>query len=131
MAKKFKPPKTLGACADMLLALREEKAVAQREVDKLDEKMRAVEQKLIDELPADDAEGVVGKTAKAVILRKTVPTVEAEAWPKVWAYIFKHKATELMQKRINSKAVEERWEAGQTIPGVTKFNVKKVSITKR
>lgn len=129
--KKPKLPATLGACADLLYQIRLDKAKAQKVVDDLQAHARALEEHLISKLSVDDAEGVVGKVAKVVILPEVHPTVEADKWSLVYDYIRKHKAFELLQKRLNTKAVKERWEAGKAIPGVTKFHDKKVSLTKR
>lgn len=131
MAKKTPSiPKTPGACADKLMELREAKAAAQKIVDGIDAQMTAIEEHLINTLPADDAEGIIGKVAKAIITKKTIPTVAGEDWDKVYKYIAKHDAFDMLQRRLNTKAVNDRWEAGEKIPGVTTFVKKSVSITK-
>jgi hypothetical protein len=153
-AKTFKVPETLGACADLILRLRVTKSALQAEVDKVDAQISAVEQNLINKLPADDADGVVGRLAKAVIQSKTIPTVEEDGWPKVYAFILESAIAEgmkkgvrnaqmlartvaekanfdLLQRRLNTRAVTDRWEAKEAVPGVTKFIKKTVSVTKR
>jgi hypothetical protein len=152
MTKKTGIPKTPGACADRMYALKLDKSKAQKVVDDIAAEQAAIEEHLIKTLPADDAEGVIGKVAKAVIQSKTIPVVDAEdGWRKVYAailvealakapklppaklaaYLAEHAAWDLLTKRLNTKAVGDRWEAGETIPGLTRFVKKSVSLTKR
>jgi hypothetical protein len=151
---EFKVPATNGGCADTILRLRLARGALQAEVAALDAQIAACETQLINTLPADDAEGVVGKLAKAVIVSKTVPTVEAADWPKVYAFMLEDALAEaikkgvvsapklacvlaekgsfdLLQRRINNKAVTERWDANVAIPGIGQFVKKTVSVTKR
>lgn len=129
MSKEIKLPKTLGACVDRLFAIRAERSKLSAVDTKLDEERKAIEQRLIDELPASSAEGITGKLARATIVSKRVGTVSD--WTKLQAYIKKTGAFELLSKRLSQEAVTERWEAKKQVPGVEGITVKKVSITKR
>jgi hypothetical protein len=40
------------------------------------------------------------------------------------------KAYELLQKRLSATAIQERWDAGEKIPGVEVFTTVGVSLTK-
>lgn len=124
-----KLPDTLGACADRMREIEEVVRRKQKPIDALWAEWSAIEAKLIKELPSSDAEGVLGKKARAVIDTQTIPT--AEDWDQIWDYVQKKKAFELVQKRLNTKSVGERWEHGEAIPGVGKFVKKSVKITKR
>lgn len=125
---KFKIPKTVGACADLLLDLRSEKAIQQKKVDEIDEKIKALQAHLIETLPKSDQTGAVGKVAKALVKVVQEPTVKD--WDAFYAHIAKTKSWDLLQRRIASPAVKERWEAGKQVPGVETFPVVKVSVTK-
>jgi hypothetical protein len=129
VSKEIKLPKTLGACVDRLFAIRAERSKLSAVDTKLDEERKAIEQRLIDELPASSAEGITGKLARATIVSKRVGTVSD--WTKLQAYIKKTGAFELLSKRLSQEAVTERWEAKKQVPGVEGITVKKVSITKR
>ena len=129
MSKEIKLPKTLGACVDRLFAIRAERSKLSAVDTKLDEERKAIEQRLIDELPASSAEGITGKLARATIVSKRVGTVSD--WTKLQAYIKRTGAFELLSKRLSQEAVTERWEAKQQVPGVEGITVKKVSLTKR
>lgn len=126
-AKEPKLPKSLGACADLLYKTREERLKLQREVDRLEKKESALENHFIEEL-SKDSTGVAGRVARVQINSKPVPVVED--WSKFYTYIKKNNAFELLQRRLSAKAVEERWEDKKQVPGVGRFNAKKVSCTK-
>lgn len=121
-------PATLGACADRLHEIKALRAELKKQDDVLDRERKDIEAKLIDELPKSDAQGVVGHVARAKIITQTTATVKD--WPKLWAHISRTKSWDLLQKRIASSAVKERWEAGKQVPGVDTFKVVKVSLTK-
>jgi hypothetical protein len=83
---------------------------------------------LILELPKSDASGVTGTLARAQINSRRVPTVKD--WDAFFAYVKANDAWELLARRVNDSAVAERWDNGETIPGVDAFNLVSVSITK-
>lgn len=123
-----KIPKTLGACADLLFQTREKRYELQRQVTDLEEQERALKAHIIDTLPKSDASGVAGKLARVTVVEKVRP--QAENWDLVHQYIKKRNAFELLQRRLNTAAVEERLENGEQIPGVVLFHDKTVSINK-
>jgi hypothetical protein len=132
MAKKdaFKIPTKLGACADLLYTLRTERLKVEAEADALKKKETQLKDHLLAKLGADmAAEGVIGELATVRVLSETIPIVQD--WDALAEYIIKHKAVDMLQKRLSGPAVAARWEEGKAIPGVEKFNSKKLSITKR
>ena len=128
LPKGFKLPKSLAVCADMLYETRTKRLAVQKEVDALQAVESALREHLIDNLPKSQATGVSGKTANAKIMTDFKPRVTD--WDKFRAYIIKNKAFELLQKRVSDEAIQERWDAGKEIPGVERFQVVKVSLTK-
>jgi len=129
MSKLIKLPKTLGACVDRLFAIRAERSKLSAVDTALDEERKALEAKLIDELPASSAEGITGKLARATVVTKRVGTVSD--WTKLQKYIQKTGAFELLSRRLSQEAVTERWEAKKQVPGVEGLTVKKISLTKK
>jgi hypothetical protein len=129
VAKDIKLPKTLGGCVDRLFVIRAERSKLSVVDTKLDEERKAIEQWLIDELPASSAEGITGKLARATVVSKRVGTVSD--WGKLQAYIKKTGAFELLSKRLSQEAVAERWDAKKQVPGVEGITVKKISLTKK
>lgn len=130
MAKKIPAlPKTLGGCADKLMRLRDERQELTKKIDAIKAHENAIKEKLIEELPKDDAQGVTGKLARVTIKTKKVGTVKD--WSALYEYIRKKKDFSLLQRRLSDAAVKEQWEAGKKIPGVEPFNVIQVSLTKK
>lgn len=120
---------TLGAVVDKLYELKQERAERQKTVDAVKKAESAVEQYLIDTMPKSDQSGVIGRTAKAVIITSKKPSVTD--WDKVYAYIKKNNRFDLLQKRVSDTAVKELWDDGKDVPGVDVYNAKKISLTKK
>lgn len=125
---QFKIPKSLAACADILYTTRESRLALQKDVDDLKDFETLVRDHLIANLPKGEASGIAGHLARVAIVTKT--TARVEDWDAVHTYIVKHKAWELMARRINDAAVRERWEAGEEIPGVGHNQFAAVSLNK-
>ena len=126
--KPFKLPRTLAECADKLYETREARHAIQKEADKLAEIESQLREHIIANLPKDEASGIAGKVARVSLEKKAVPTVED--WSKVQAYIKKHNAFDLLQRRLNETAVKDRAENGKPVPNVGSFITVKVSCTK-
>jgi len=125
---KFKFPKSMAVCADKLYELRNKRLAAAKIVAEMEEEEKALKAYIIDNLPKSEASGAAGKVARVTIVSKEVPQVND--WEAFHAYVKKNNAFELLQKRLSDTAINERWEAGKTIPGVGKFNVTSVSLNK-
>lgn len=123
-----KLPRTDAEKADLLYDTRNRRLVLQKEVDELQEQETELKNYFIENLPKSKSSGIAGHTARVQLQAKTIPTVED--WAKFYKYVKKNDAFELLQRRLSDKAVEERWEAGEQVPGVGKFNVIKVNCTK-
>lgn len=128
MAKQIKVPKTFGACADRLFAIKALKKPIAAALDTLDEERKAIEAHLIKSMPKEDGGGV-GKLAQAEIVIRQEPTVTDRLL--LQQYILDTGAWELMQGAVSAPAVKERWEQGEAVPGVSPFAVTKISVTKR
>lgn len=126
--KTFKFPKRLGTCADKLYELRQKRLDAQKVVDALAAEESALKTHIINTLPKSDASGVAGKLARVTVVSKDIPQVKD--WKKFYAYVKRHSAFELMQRRLSNKAIEERLEDGKKIPGVEIFHATTVSLNK-
>lgn len=84
------------------------------------------------ELIARMLEAKTGAMASEKHLAKlhTKETPTPKDWGLIHQYIVQHDAWELVQKRLTVSAVEERWQSGEVIPGIEKFPVYSVSISK-
>lgn len=131
--KVYKFPKLLGTCVDRLATL-------QAQIDELTEEYKgaakplqeeyaALEAHLIDTIPKANLDGALGKTAMATLERATYPTVKD--WPTFYAYVKKHDAWELMQKRPAIVAFRERWANKEVVPGTEMFVELKLKLKPR
>jgi hypothetical protein len=111
-------------------------------LEKLAADERFLKEFIIQEVPKSNQGGLMGIRAVAEIVKKEVPRVAD--WSKYYASIvesyLKHKkkkdgmedgAFAFLQRRAGDAAVKEAWAAGETVPGVERFTVIDVSITKR
>lgn len=127
-AKTVAIPKTIGACADLIYKIREQRKKAQKVIDEFDAQEAIIREHIINTLPKSDTTGVSGKIAKVAVVTKTV--CQVENWDKFYAYIKKTGAFELMQRRVSDGAVKERWDQKKKVPGVTPFLVPTLSVNK-
>lgn len=121
-------PKKLAEVADVYYTAREKRQEMARELKKLEEIEGCYRDHLIENLPKSSATGVTGKLANATVVTKVKPQVAD--WGAFYKYVVKNNAFDLLQKRLSEKAVEDRWEEGEAVPGVSKFNAVGVSLTK-
>lgn len=141
-------PSAMGQLPDAFRAARDARLALQKkqeeELAKLKADEAALKEFIINELPKSQAGGIVGEHYTAQITKAEVPRAAADGWPKIYATIVKEYLTHakrkdglqdgafaLLQRRLGEGAVKEMWEAGKTVPGVEKFTVIDLSITKR
>lgn len=124
----FKFPKTIGACADRLYELRQKRLEQQKVVDALEEEEKALKEHIIQTLPKSDSTGAAGKVARVSVVPKIVAQVKD--WDKFYAYVAKTKSFDLLQRRLNDKAIQARWEEKKAVAGVEPFQTVTVSCTK-
>lgn len=96
--------------------------------DILEPTIKAVEDHFINTLAVGESSGVQGMRSRVQVTKTTVPTVED--WSKFYEHIRKTKSFDLLNRAVNRAAVTERWDAKKQVPGVGKFDAKKVSVTK-
>ena len=121
-------PGTPAACADLLFRTTKMRLDVQHRAERLEKLETALEEHFINTLPTSNATGIAGQVARVQIKPNPIPQVSD--WAKFYAYVLKHKAFELLQRRLSKEAINERLDAKERIPGVTIFNAKKVSCTK-
>lgn len=121
-------PKKIGEVADLLFATRERRLALERQAAEMKKAERALEDHLIYAIPKQDATGVRGNTAQVTIERTEEPTIEN--WDEVIKWIFKTKSFDLLQRRINTTSVKNRWENEEEVPGIGKYNNIKVHCSK-
>jgi hypothetical protein len=125
---KYKFPPKMGACADRLYLLREQRLAKQREAEAIELEEKALKEHIILTLPKSEASGVAGKVARVTVITKVVPQVKD--WDVFYKHVKKTGQFDLLQRRLTDSAIKERWENGKEVPGVEHFNALIVSLNK-
>lgn len=128
MIAKIAIPKKIAQVVDLYAKTREKRLAMEKEVETVAKVEAALRDHLIREIPKGAATGVSGKIARVEIYTDEVPQVED--WNKFYTYVKKNNAFDLLQRRLNGKAVEERWNAKKKVAGVGVFKAVKISLTK-
>lgn len=125
---KLKIPKSLAKCADLYAQTRDARLDLQKDVDVLEADEKALKAYLLDMLPRSDMQGVAGTYARVERKVTQEPTIVDKA--KLYKYIKKNDAFDLLYSKLNATAVRQRWEANKKIDGVGTFPVEKLSLHK-
>jgi hypothetical protein len=125
---EFKIPKTIGACADRLYAIKLAKAEVAKQEKLLDEEKSLLTDHIINTLPKSETTGVAGKTARVTVVESSVPRVTD--WDLFWEKFNKKKDFDLLNKAVNAAAINARIDAGKAVAGVEMFKLKKLSLNK-
>jgi len=102
------------------------------ELDRLSAEVKTVEEKYKTELIAfmgEHGQGVVASERNALTLNTRLSPV-AEDWAQIHDFVEANGAFDLYQHKLAVAAVQARWEVGEEIPGVGRFMVKTLSISK-
>lgn len=119
----------LGTAIDKLYALRAERLEAEKQIKVMKSNELALRITIKRLLDAASLEGGRGASASASIQYSTEPT--AKDWPAIYDYIRDNDAFDMLQRRLASTAVKDRWDSGIIIPGIEKFDTWDLSVTKR
>lgn len=121
-------PKSIGRCADLFHDIRELRLMMEKEALAIKARETEIQEHIINNLSKSDDSGAAGLRYRAQVKSETKPQIAD--WKALTGYILEHDRFDLLQKRLGEKAVADLWEAGETVPGVAKVHVPKLSITK-
>lgn len=126
-------PQSIGRCADLYHDIREIRLAMEKEVAEIKARENEVQDHMINTLSAGDDTGAAGLRYRAQVVTKRKPRLLGDGWPTFFTWVNKHGYLNMVQKRINEKALEE-WLADNpdrpTAPGTEMVNVKSLSVTK-
>ena len=120
---------TSSILVDQYADVRERRLAMAREVDKLDTEEKQLKAQLISMLVTANATAIGGQRMIVTLVPKEKAV--AEDWDLVHKYIVAEDAWDIMQKRLTETAIKLRWEEGIIVPGVAKFPVHDLSLSKR
>lgn len=109
-------PKTIGKTLEKLSELRARRVEFEADVSLMKAGETALEDHVMKLLKAQKLTVGAGGTLRATIEKETY--YNAEDWDKVYAFIVKNDAFDLLHKRLGARAVADRFEAGVIIPGI-------------
>lgn len=118
---------TLGAAIDRLFVLRRERFALVARANKIGEEEKELEDKLFAKYKKDELKGARSPLATCTVKMQDVANIED--FDAAIKHIIKTKSYDLLRKQFNNEACRERWEAGEKIPGVTKFTRVSLSLT--
>lgn len=124
-------PEHLGAVTDMYKEVQEVRLAMDKDVKAVKARENELKEYIIQNLEKDpNSKGAIGMKYKAVINTDRKPKLKEEGWTELHAYIQQTGRFDLLQKRMNDKAIMDMYENGELPPGVETIQVPKVSVTK-
>lgn len=119
----------LAALADHYWATRAKRLAADKVAEELKAEESRTEATLIKEMQEQNITAIGGQTVRLALptVPEYVPAVKD--WDAVYRHIIATGDFSLLHKRIGANAVKERWDAGETLPGIEKWPVYKLSKT--
>lgn len=124
--KPVAAPASTGAIIDQLWAAREEKRLLAAQDKEVSEKIKAIEQQLMERLETEGMTKATGGKATASITTSVVADVQD--WDEFWAFVIKKKFTQMLQRRVSEPAYRELLEKGIKVPGVQPFTKKSIGL---
>lgn len=122
----------VGLLTDHLYDLRQTKSLLSTVTSAFDDvvgpAIKLIEEHFIATLEVGESSGVQGMRSRVQVTDTTIPQVAD--WDKFYGHIKKTGNFELLNRAVNRKAVQERWDEKKRVPGVTAFHAKNVSCTK-
>lgn len=115
----------LGTMIDDWHKLRMERMASEKIAEEFKKQENLLEQQIIDVMKKEGVAASGGKLLKVELKTSEEPYVED--WDSVYKHVKKTGEFELMFRRINPKAVKERWANGENVPGVVSAEVTKLS----
>jgi hypothetical protein len=127
-AKKLIIPASVGAAIDALNTLRDKRKAIEATAAAVKAQETAFEDAIFKRFKNADLQGARGKQAQASISRQEIPTIEDDT--KFFAYVLKTKQFDLLQRRLSTDAIKQRWADGKVVPGIGKFTKIRLHLTK-
>jgi hypothetical protein len=116
------------AVVDQYQQARADRLDLQKETDKLHDVEKGLANTILSTL-RDAASPVMGGSTHQCT-RKVTNEPAVDDWDVLYAHILETKEWDLLQRRLGTAAVKERWDQAEEVPGVGSFPVEKLSLTK-
>ena len=125
----FEDPKTLGQCVDIMELLQAHKAHLNKEYKVMDGHFKQLGvrlQTMLEDMNLTECAGS-NKRVKFVTETKYSPQDKQE----LIKYIVETGGYDIIPASVNQRAIKDRIEEGESVPGLTTYDIVKPSLTKR
>lgn len=119
---------TIAQLADEYYTQRELRLTIEKEAASAKAVEDELSAKIIAALQENEATGVAGKIVRVQLSKARVPTITD--FDALWHFARAANDPSFFQRRVSDKAVKERWDAGETVPGVEAFETTKLHYSK-
>ena len=119
----------LGNIVDAYYKAREERLEHDHKSEELKKDETYYQELIIQQLKLQEITAIGGKLI-SVKLAPVKNKPHVTDWPEFYKYIIKTKDFSLLQRRPGEAAIAERWDDGKVVPGVEKFPVYTLSVSK-
>ena len=116
------------ALADHYAAARRIRLDAQKEVDKLQETENGLKATLMEFMRKTKTSSIGGNTY--LVTHRIKPKAVAKDWDQIQKYIIANDAFDIMEMRLSTKAILDRAEQQDHVPGMEWFDVDTLSVAK-
>lgn len=127
-------PVSIGRCADLYHDVRELRLAMEKEVEKVKARETEVWTHIVDNLSKSNDTGAAGLRYRAQVIPKRKPrlaTGDVPGWGPFTSWVRKHDRFDMLQRRINEKAIGEFQEAeNRLVPGIEMVNILDLSVVK-
>lgn len=129
MAEGMVPPvSTLAILVDMFKDVESNRLAADKLAASLKAREVLIKRILIEGMKHHETSSLGGE--KFICAHHTDDEPQVADWPKFYAHILKTKDFSLLERRPGRAAIKERWQDGNSVPGIVKFPVDKLSFQK-
>ncbi len=115
--------KKLGTLIDQLNVIILKQKTLDKTAAELKAKRIAKQEEVVKALKAANVTSSKGKSMSVSLTESVVPQVKD--WNKFYPYMTKTKGFDMLQRRVNGKAIMDRINDGKKVPGIETFTVEK------
>ena len=123
--EKKSPASNLEARVKALTALSDKIDKINQTLKEANGQYEELERALLEAMQGEGLTQVATTKATAFLSKRTF--VKMEDYDGFMAFVFKHKAADLLQRRVNQRAYLDRTEAGEKVPGISTVEIPTVN----
>ena len=113
---------------DVTAALQYERLELDRKSKELKKQEDAKKARIAQEMGYLGLTSLSGRSGQTATVKTSIEPMAAD-WGLIYDYIRQNDALDLLHKRLTASAIKLRWEEGQTIPGIDKYEETKLVIS--